>query len=227
MDAGSTAQVFSAGFTAVTATAALLAIWQARQQTQTAREALETQTQPLLSDVPPRRFHEPRALDIQSGQPTSWRDAGAIDIGNAGREPLCFASVPIRNVGTGTARIDMVTFSTQDGDISGSVSSPVIPPTEIGTLSMDRLPDDAGGVIAESIALEFSDFSVLVDYSDASGRHRGSLRLDIANGQYPYVRDRVWARDRAGLPKHRAEMVSDSLRAEPTSVSHSGVEEAT
>jgi hypothetical protein len=42
MDAGSTAQIASAMFTAVTATAALVAIRQAKQQTLTAREALET-----------------------------------------------------------------------------------------------------------------------------------------------------------------------------------------
>lgn|ERR1039458_8896460 len=201
MDAGSTAQVASAVFTAVTATGALLAIRQAKQQTLTAREALETQTQPLLTDVPRGRLQEPRGLDIRPGQPTSLKDAGQIEIGTSGAEPLCSASVPIRNVGNGTARIDAITFKTYDGEAPGSINSPVIPPAEISRVHLHALPKDADSLAAESIAIELRDFSILIDYSDASGRHRGSLRLDIANGQHPYVRDRTWGRDRAELAK--------------------------
>lgn len=192
MNAGSVAQVASAGFTAVTATGALLAIRQARQQTLTAREALETQTQPLLTDVPRGPLREPRGLDVGSGQPASLKDAGEIDIGTSGPEPLCSASVPIRNVGNGTARIDAITFMTHDGDAPGSVDSAVIPPAEISRVSLHCLPGDAGSLAAEAIAIELGDFSILIVYGDARGRHRGSLRLDIANGQYPHVRDRTW-----------------------------------
>src|ERR1700693_176182 len=201
MDAGSTAQLASAVFTAVTPTGARLAIRQARQQTLTAREALETQTQPLLTDVPRGRLQEPRGLDARPGQPTSLKDAGEIDVGTSGPEPLCSASVPIRNVGNGTARIAAITFTTHDGDAPGSVDSPVIPPAEISRVHLHCLPKDAGSLAAESIAIELRDFSILIDYGDASGRHRGSLRLDIANGQYPYVRDRAWGWDRAELAK--------------------------
>lgn len=199
MDPGSTAQVASAVFTAATATAALLAIRQAKQQTQTAREALEAQTQPLLTDVPRGRLQLPRAPDERSGQSPGFKDADEINIGTSGPEPLCSASVPIRNVGNGTARVDTITFKTNDGEAPGSVGSPVIPPAEISRVSLHCLPNDECSLAAESIAIELADFSVLIDYSDASGRPRGRLRLDIANGQYPYVRGRTWARDRAAL----------------------------
>jgi hypothetical protein len=192
MDAGSTAQIASAIFTAITATAALLAIRQAKQQTLTGREALETQTQPLLTDVPRGRLQEPRGLDVRLGGPTSLKDAGEIQIGTSGPEPICSASVPIRNVGNGTARIDMITFETYDGHAPGSANSPVIPSGEISRVYLHRLPNDTSSLAAESIAIELRDFSVRIDYSDASGRHRGRLQLDIANGQYPYVRDRAW-----------------------------------
>lgn len=192
MDAGSTAQIASAVFTAVTATAALLAIRQAKQQTLTAREALETQTQPLLTDVSRGRLHEPRGLDVRPGEPASLKDASEIQIGTSGPEPLCSASVPIRNVGNGTARIDAIMFKAYDGQAPGSVNSPVIPPGEISRVHLHCLPKDKGSLAAESIAIELRDFAIHIDYSDASGRHRGSLRLDIANGQYPYVQDRAW-----------------------------------
>jgi hypothetical protein len=125
------------------------------------------------------------------------RDAGEINIGTSGPEPLCSASVPIRNVGNGTARIDAITFKTYDGDAPGSIGSPLIPPGEIGRASLDSLPHEDGILAAESIAIELRDFSILIDYSDSSGRPRGSLRLDVANGQYPHVRDRKWGNDRA------------------------------
>jgi hypothetical protein len=195
MNAGGIAELFSAAFTAATASAALLAIRQAKQQTQTAREALEAQTQPLLTDVPRGRLQVPRSLDPDSGQPSALRDAGKIDIGTSGPEPLCSASVPIRNVGNGTARIDAITFKTYDGEAPGTIGSPVIPPGELGRVSLQCLPHDDGSLAAESIAIELQDFSILIDYSDASGRPRESLQLDIANGQYPHVCDRKWSND--------------------------------
>lgn len=199
MDTGAIAEVASAAFTAATATAALLAIRQAKQQTRTAREALEAQTLPLLTDVPLGRLQVPRSLDPSSGHPSALRDAGEINIGTSGPEPLCSASVPVRNVGNGTARIEAITFKTYDGEAPGSIGSPVIPPAEISRVSLHCVPHDEGSVAAESIAIELADFSVVIDYSDASGRPRGSLRLDIANGQYPHVRDRKWSNDPAEL----------------------------
>jgi hypothetical protein len=192
MDAGSVSQVASAIFTASTATVAFLAMFQAKQQTQMAREALETQTQPLLADVPRGRLQEPVRVDARPGESTSVKDAGEIRVSASGDEPLCSVSVPIRNVGNGTARVNAITFMTPDGDIQGSVDSPVIPPREISRAHLDSLPTDLGSLAAESIAIERQNFSVLIDYSDASGRRRGSLRLDIANGARPHVKDRDW-----------------------------------
>jgi hypothetical protein len=192
MNAGSISQVASAIFTAVAAMCALFAIRQARQQTLTAREALETQTQPLLADVPRGRLQEPTRVDARAGESISVKDAGEIRVSTSGDEPLCSASVPIRNVGNGTARVDSITFRTPDGEVHGSVDSQVIPPGEISRTHLDCLPADPKSLAAESIAIELNDFSVLIDYSDTSGRHRGSLRLDIKNGARPYVSSRTW-----------------------------------
>jgi hypothetical protein len=203
VDAGAVAQIGSAVFTAITATAALLAIRQAKQQTRTNREALETETQPLITDVPRGLRQEARGLDARTRQPTGWEDAGQIHIGTSGAEPLCSASVPVRNVGNGTARIDTITFKAYDGEAPGSVNSPVVPPGEITRVNLACLPGEAGSLAAESIALELRDFSIVIDYSDASGRHRGSLRLDVANGQYPYVAIAHGVANVLMLSKHR------------------------
>jgi hypothetical protein len=109
--------------------------------------------------------------------------------------------VPVRNVGNGCARILDVTFLLPDGSkTSGSVTNPVLPPNESTRVHLDRAPDEDGIAVAEEIGMAYSDFAVIVRYADASARPREVVRLDVANGQHPYVRERSWDALSAGEP---------------------------
>jgi hypothetical protein len=114
-------------------------------------------------------------------------------VGASGPEPIAGASVPVRNVGNGCARILDVTFVLPDGSKTrGSVSNPVLPPNEWTRVQLGRAPEEDGIAVAEEIGMAYSDFAVIVRYADASARPREIVRLDVANGQHPYVRDRSW-----------------------------------
>lgn len=195
MTGASSAQVASTAFAAASAFAALTTVWLSRSQSRIAREALEADTQPLLTDAPRGLFLEEIDWHEASGKMTRRiEDRATIKVGNVGPEPVGFASVPIRNVGNGCARINTVVFRLADGrEAGGRVDNPVLPAKELTHARIDAGPDDDGADVAESIGLEYQDFAVLLNYADVGGRLRGALRIDIANGQYPHVTVRRWA----------------------------------
>jgi len=188
------AELAGTAFTAVTAATALITVRSARSENRIAGDALEAQTQPLLTDLPRGLIREEIDWHEASGE-TSRRlvDRAEISVGTSGPEPVSGASVPIRNVGNGCARILDVTFVLPDrSEARGSVSNPVLPPNEWTRVQMYRAPDEEGSTIAEEIGMAYSDFNVVIRYADASGRPRETVRLEITNGQYPYVSERSW-----------------------------------
>ncbi|HEX3692635.1 MAG TPA: hypothetical protein VHU13_04770 [Solirubrobacteraceae bacterium] len=195
MNGANGAQVASTAFAAASALAALTTVWLARSQSRLARESLEAQTQPLLSDAPRGLFLEEIDWHEVSGEITSrTNDKATISVGTAGEEPVAFASVPIRNVGNGCARISAVAFLLPDGtQTAGRIDNPVLPSGELTHARLDAGPEDDGALVAESIGMEYQDFAVVLEYADAGRRARGAVRLDVANGQYPYVTARRWA----------------------------------
>jgi hypothetical protein len=97
-------------------------------------------------------------------------------------------------VGNGCARIQTVLFVADDGsEAVGGVPTPVLPANEFTLAQLGRTPGEDGIVVAESIGMEYRDFSVIIGYADASNRPREAVRLDIANGQKPRVKGRRWA----------------------------------
>jgi hypothetical protein len=127
------AQVASTVFAAASAFAAMGAVRLASSQSATAREALEADTQPLITDVPRGVFLEEIDWREGSGKTTRRRgDRAEIGVGTAGPEPVAFASVPVRNVGNGCARIGAVTFLLgDDSEATGRVDNPVLPSGEL------------------------------------------------------------------------------------------------
>lgn len=70
-------------FTAFAALAALLTVRQGRHETLIAREALEAETQPLLTDVPRGVFTEEREWHNQDGTISMRRhDRSEVDVGS-------------------------------------------------------------------------------------------------------------------------------------------------
>lgn len=201
MNGANGAQVASTAFAAASAFAALTTVWLARSQSRIARESLEAQTQPLLTDAPRGLFLEEIDWHEASGEITSrMKDKATISVGGAGPEPVAFASVPVRNVGNGCARIGAVAFVLADGmKAAGRIDNPVLPAGELAHARLDAGPEDDGALVAESIGMEYQDFAVLLEYADAGSRARGAVRLDVANGQYPHVTARRWANGVANL----------------------------
>jgi hypothetical protein len=194
MDAADVAQIASAAFTALAALAALLTVRQARHETRIAREALEAETQPLITDVPRGLFTEEIEWHNSDGATSmKRRDRSELSVGTSGPEPISSVSVPVRNVGNGPARMGDVTFVSSGGEPArGSVANPVLPPGELTHVGLAAGPDDAGVAVAESIAMAYEDFGVVIAYADASGHPREAVRLQITNGQHPRVTDRRW-----------------------------------
>src|SRR5215212_9981353 len=83
------AQIASAGFTALAALAALLTVRQARHETRVARDALEAETQPIVTHVPRGLFtqevewHNPDGIISMKR-----RDRSELSVGMFGPEPI-------------------------------------------------------------------------------------------------------------------------------------------
>jgi hypothetical protein len=201
MNGANGAQVASTAFAAASAFAALTTVWLARSQSRVARESFEAQTQPLLTDAPRGLFLEEIDWHEASGEITRRiKDKATISVGTAGPEPIAFASVPVRNVGNGCARISAVAFLLPDGTMAaGRIDNPVVPTGELTHARLDAGPEDDGALVAESIGMAYHDFTVILEYADAGSRPRGAVRIDVANGQYPHVTARRWADDVAEL----------------------------
>lgn len=197
MNAADVAQLASAAFTAVTASAALITVRQARADRQIALDAYQAETQPLITDLPYGLVREEIDWHEASGKLSKRTiDKAEISVGVAGPEPIAGATVPIRNVGNGAARITSVAFGLADGsEAFGDVRNPVLPANELTHASFRRGPTDEDVALAESIGMEYQNFSVIISYADASSRPREAVRLDIVNGERPHVSDRRWASD--------------------------------
>jgi hypothetical protein len=195
MEAGEIAQISSAVFTALAALAALLTVRHARQERQIARDALEAETQPLIADVPRGLFtEEVEWHEVDGSISMKRRDRSELSVGTFGPEPVSSVRLPVRNVGNGPARIRGVAFlSPGSGLANGWVVNPVLPPGELTHVGLSAGPNDAGVTVAESIAMAYEDFAVVIAYADASGLPREAVRLEVANGQHPHVTDRRWA----------------------------------
>jgi hypothetical protein len=195
MDAADVAQIGSAVFTALAALAALLTVRQARHETQISRAALDADTQPLVTDVPRGVFvEEVEWQNLNDSVSLKRQDRSAVSVGTAGPEPSSGATVPVRNVGNGPARITDVTFISHQGDAAtGWAANPVLPPGEMTTVGLWAAVGDAGVAVAASIGEAYEDFAVVVAYADAAGHPREAVRLDIANGQHPHITRRRWA----------------------------------
>ena len=172
--------------------AALGMVRVARSQSRVAREALEADTQPLLTDAPRGVFLEQVDWHEASGEITRrTKDKAEIGVGtfgNTGGEPIAFASVPVRNVGNGCARVGRVTFLLGDGSqATGRVDNPVLPSGELTHARLDAGPEDDGVRVAESVGMDTQDFAIVLDYADVASRPRGAVRLDVANGEYPHI----------------------------------------
>jgi hypothetical protein len=115
MSGADVAQVASTGFAAVSAVAALFTVRHVRSESRVARDAFEAETQPLLTDVPRGVMKEEIDWHEVSGEMSRRLvDRSEISVGTMGPEPIAFASVPVRNVGNGCARIGAVTFVLAD-----------------------------------------------------------------------------------------------------------------
>jgi hypothetical protein len=200
MGAADAAQVASAAFTALAALAALLTVRQGRHETRIAREALEVETQPLITDVPRGVYIEEREWHNLDGSISMRRhDRSEVSVGvyNSDRgqepEPVCLISVPVRNVGNGPARIEQVTFVSSGQSAPGWVENPVLPSGEMTRVGLEALPNDPNVGVAEDMAMALEDFVVIVAYADAGGRPREAMSLSVTNGQHPHVSGRRWA----------------------------------
>jgi hypothetical protein len=202
MDATDVAQTASAVFTALTALAALLTVRQARHENRIARDALEAETQPLVTDVPRGVFYEEREWHEVDGTMSLKRfDRSEITLGASGPEPVAGVRVPIRNVGNGPARITQIRFVCVDGTTApGRVENPVLPPGELTSVGLWATPEDSDWGAAEAMAMALDDFEVVIEYADASSHPREAVELRVANGQHPRVTARNWTR-RASEPR--------------------------
>lgn len=156
---------------------------------------MDADTQPLVTDVPRGLFvEEVEWHNVDDSVSLKRQDRSAVSVGTAGPEPVSGATVPVRNVGNGPARISDVSFVTRDGDAAtGWVANPALPPGEMTTVGLWAAADDPGVAVAASIGEAYEDFAVVVAYADAAGHPREAVRLDIANGQHPHITGRHWA----------------------------------
>lgn len=196
MDGANIAQTAGAAFTALAALAALLTVRQGRHETRIARAALEAETQPLLTDVPRGIFTEETEWREADGTTTTKRfDRSELSVGASGPELVASVSVPVRNVGNGPARLgDIVIIAADGATAPGWVAHPVLPPGEMTHVGFSAEPDDPDWGVAESVAMAYEDFDLVVAYADASGHPREAVRFHIKNGQHPHVAGRRWAK---------------------------------
>lgn len=167
---------------------------QARHETQIARDALEAETQPIFTDVPRGLFTEEIDWHNADGTMTTKRvDRSELSVGTSGPEPISGVSVPVRNAGRGPAWLGEVTFTDSGGrTAAGWVTHPFLPPGEMTRVGLSAGPNDADVAVAESIAMGYDDFAVVIAYADARNRARGTVRLKVVNGENPRVIDRDW-----------------------------------
>jgi hypothetical protein len=157
-----------------------------RDQNKTARDALEASTLPFVTSVPRGLYREERG---DGPADRKWSDLSRVSVSTPsdGNRSLFAASVPIRNVGSGLARTDGVQFHVGGETIGATPWNVVLPSGELTRVGFTVDEDHPDIRAAEAIAIEYEDFSVTIAYSDASGRPRGTARLEVSNGEHPFV----------------------------------------
>jgi hypothetical protein len=188
MNGADWAQVAAALFTALAAMAALRTVRHVRAQTETARAALDAQTQPLLAAVPYGLYTR-----RGGGKVPLTHDRADVSVGTwtgSRGQPELAVLVPVRNVGNGAAYIRTVRFRVEAGFVPGNAETVILPPGELTRVAFVA-PEDSEdwNAAAEAIAIELQDFEVDIEYDDVTRRPRGVVTLRIANGQNPRVRD--------------------------------------
>jgi hypothetical protein len=186
------AQVGSAFFTAVAALAALRTVKHADTQNETARATLEASTRPLIAEVPYGLYRKQIEWRTADGKvEPRWEDLSDVNVGtytSSKGGPEFGASLPIRNVGSGVARIERAEFRVAEGSIEARPFNVLLPPgelTRVGFIVGEGHPDLA---VAETIAIEYEDFTATIAYSAAVGESTGTVELRVINGDSPYVR---------------------------------------
>jgi hypothetical protein len=165
-----------------------------RRQSQTAREALETQTTPLLANLPRGLDRESVWFHAESGEPARFRDAAAIAVshGAIGNEERVFISVPYRNVGNGVALVTSAELMIGGRLFPVSPRTPILPAGEASRAEIDAGMADLIFEYGLSLAVDGRDFAIIIGYADAAGKPRGAVRLDIhrddPNGESWHVR---------------------------------------
>ncbi len=123
------AQVASAGFTAIAAGAALRTVRHAQSQSESALDAVEAQTQPLIAPVPWGLY---RKAEYARG--VEDRDPAEISVGvysTPDGQGELGAWVPIRNVGNGAARLRHARFVVGSEALVGEPENLVLPSNEL------------------------------------------------------------------------------------------------
>jgi hypothetical protein len=155
----------------------------AQAQARTAQAALDSQTAPLLTGVPPGLGQEVEGRDIHSGEAASWRDQGEIVVQNVrkGDAKGVYFSVPFRNVGNGIALVQEIQVILSAGTPYVGVSrNPALPPGEQTRAYLSATRDKSSWTEADQTYTNPSPFCVLIGYGDAAGSSRGALRLDVS-----------------------------------------------
>ncbi len=153
----------------------------AHEQNETAREALEAQTAPVLASVPWGLDREVVWYDAATGEPASHRDAShvAVSLGTAGNEPWVTISIPFRNVGNGVAIVTSVQLMIGGQLFAGVPKTPVLPPGELSRAGLEAGRVSPAFDHGASLSVDGQDFAIVIGYADAAGNSRGAISLDI------------------------------------------------
>jgi hypothetical protein len=153
----------------------------ARRQNEVSTKTLDSQTAPILANVPWGVGREVVWYEAATGEPANFRDAAsvAVSAGTAANQPWVTISVPFRNVGNGVALITSVHLMIGGSIFDGTPKSPVVPPGESSRAGFEVGRSHPGFDHGVSLAVEGIDFAMVVGYADAGGAQRGAISLDV------------------------------------------------
>lgn len=161
----------------------------AREQNETLRETLDSQTAPVLTKVPWGLKRKPTSFIVSTGEGTSFEDASEITVsqGTTPRygqdEPRVSIEVPFRNVGNGVAFITSVHVMIGGQLFDGTAGAPIVAPGEFDAAMLDVGRESPAFDYGISLEQEGVDFAVVIGYADAGGNPRGAISLDVHRDQ--------------------------------------------
>jgi hypothetical protein len=140
-----------------------------RRQATAAERAIQGQHTPLLIDVPYGTEREPTRFD-HLGQPMSFRDASEVIVRLAAETASLQIGVPLRNVGTGLARVTSLSLEPGFGvQWNSTIPKPNVPAGERARFALSVHPDQAGYELMRALVERRDGFAVSVTYTDAAG----------------------------------------------------------